>query len=255
MALCCTRLPSRLLSLIGEYRSVCGRYLYNDGKLYPFDPDLVNFYDLDVLKGSRSSGKAVKPYYPLEIDGEVEKVPVVLQSPKMRSKWGYSHSVEYNSHSVDVDFDENVPLFHQTMKRLDERVKLICSSNKHLWFKNSKEMNDKVMDFIYSPIVKTNERNGTRYNDSMRMKIKEYRRGGKTHFEAEAFDSTSTRRTPKPIELTDIHAGDHVKCLFHFTKIWIAQKIFTPMDLVQVQKKEAGGGIKVKGYALVEGGE
>lgn len=230
------------------------RYLFVEGcpKLKEFDPDLVDFYDPEKQGGN---GRAVRPYYPIEINGKMQKVPVILQTPKQKSKWGYSHSVEYNSHSIEVNLNEDTALFHQTMKRLDERVKKVCLDNKHLWFTNSKTMDEKVMNFIYAPMVKVNERNGTRYDDSMRFKIKEYKKKGKSFFNAQAFDSSSTQETPKPIELTEIGQGDCIKCLFHFGKIWIAQKIYTPLDLIQVKKMEMSTMPVIRGYALCDDGE
>jgi len=196
-------------------------------------------------------------------NGAEHKVPVVLQLPNMKTKYGYSHSEKYNSHNIDVDFDKSTRGLLQCMEELDSANKKACYKQRHIWFKNSNDITEDVLDFLFQGLVKC-DGGSKRSHSSMvdnanandllarkflRLKINTYTREGTERMSLHCYGLNSTSESQTLISASDITEGAGISTIVHFNKIFMGEKVYSCMNVKQIQLENTGN---LRGYGFVK---
>ena len=226
--------------------NLCKCLLYNS-KLYHLDPDLLVFKE--PTKNPKTGSISVEVKAGIHVGTKLKYVPILVQTPKMKTKWGYNTFVgdskdggnaTFTSNSVDVVFEQDNMkhrLFEQTMEAISTKCKMACTAHKSLWFKNSKKVTAEVIDCGFSGLVRSDENN--LYPSTMKFKI--YTRNVKsldgTHtkrIDAEMFDTNGELQ-----EIANLESGATIRCVFEFRSLYFGTSginIWSTMRLKQIKK-------------------
>ena len=229
-----------------------GNYLFYQKKLYPFDPAKVLF----KAPREEKSGNSVHPFYLLNVDGRDVEADIFLCTPHLLAKWGYQYREQYKTHQLDMDLsdDPEAELFKQTMKAFDNHIKNTAYNNRAIWFKNGAKVTPDIIEYMYSSMVRKNEKvdkvtgQTMRYAPSIRLKIYERTVRGEKVLDAKAFDRSRGQETAECIPIQSIGRDTQVQAIFTLEKIWFSNKIFTPLKLKQVVRYNNSGSSCATGF-------
>jgi len=219
--------------------------------LYPFDPSRVQYSE---PKRMDYGGYVVYcTYHLVDEEKNIDAViPIVLQTPRMRTPWGVSVNTKEDQRkqiTVDLSFfgmekDADVSALYMVLKLWDSLNVAKAKENKTTWFANADDIHPDVLQHFYKPITRLRKRrrDGKAFSPSMTTKV--YKRYGV--YECEVYDNSSN---PKQMTVESIDAGTNLTALVTHTGIWFGHNSFSSaFKLTQacVERTDA-----VRGFAMV----
>lgn len=222
--------------------------LIYDGRKYPFNPNKIYFHD---PKPSMHGGYMIKQEYQLT---PTQRVPIILQTPVMRTMWGISEkSFDPNSEaraSLDLSFagketSKELEAFYDVMVLWDAVILQTAIKRKSSWFKD-KNLSNEILQYLYHAMVRKNEKRSTdgttkTFPESLRLRVqKRYDR-----LEMDVFDKDS-----KQVELSTIKRDMMLRVLFQTTGIWFTSKSWCSSNRALQAKIKPND--RLTGYGFIE---
>jgi hypothetical protein len=152
-----------------------------------------------------------------------------LQGPEMTVPFGVSEFVPTNKQTgqalgapswslqpsfKDADKDPKVAKFMEVLSSIDDKILNVASANSKKWMKE--EMPPEVMKAFYTPLVRVNKKDPTKYAPTITVKL---RKNDKDEFRAKAFD-----KKKQAFDLNDLQPHSKVKTLLNLTPVWFMNK-------------------------------
>jgi hypothetical protein len=223
--------------------------LIYEGTRFQFNPHSIIY---STPKITRHGGFVINIRYPLNghlADGTPinETVPIMLQTPTMRTSFGMStkeHEGKLRG-TIDLTFYDDaspeVQAFKSVMVLWDRLLLKKAKAKREEWFKSNK-VTAEILEYLYNPMVRGNKRksDGKVFADSFRVKVP--RRNEK--FECEVYN-----KQKQPIPLDEVVRGSNCRLMARHTGIWFSDTMFvSSFDTPQVQLR---GNTELTGFSFV----
>lgn len=200
---------------------------------YPFNPDNI-IYSAKPKKTSYS--RKIECLYKLTTaNGGVKEVPIILQTPKCVTRFGYSHyqhdSSSKKRYSVDISFPDEDSSFLATMKAWDAKNLEAITKHRRMWFpKRNLSDNKETMGLILGDLVKANLRDdGSTYDPQIRLKINTTEQDGKTVAKCTVFGPNASAGNPELLEAEDIGKNATIRARIVFEAIYLTDEKANPV--------------------------
>lgn len=211
-------------------------------KLFPFDPKNIIY----SARKKCTIGHVVNlEYHLVDEDEKLDcNVPIVLQTPVMKTPFGFSESAfkkvdaktgqskpQYNLHMTmgDIQNNDSVRDFFMAMYAWDCRTLEVAQSCKAQWFPATRNLKDNQVEVYQKRLsdVQTNKTNGAVYPPRLNLKIDERNSRIDTKF----FDSNRN-----PVDPTECVPGSCAQAIIECSGIWFSEAGFsTSLKAKQVQ--------------------
>jgi len=221
--------------------------VYNGAK-YPFDPHRIVFSDPERTS---HGGFVVKQQYQLrdEKAGINELVPILLQTPVMKTTFGLSEKEQEGQIRAQIDLnfgsrvaDKEVQAFYDVLKLWDDIILFTAMKRKTTWFKDSNITKD-ILTYLYKPLVRKNvrQKDGREFPDCFRVRVpKKFGR-----YETVVYDHTKAEVT-----LDYVKGDSSLQALVQQSGIWFSPTMWTS-SCRAIQVKLAKDQ-RLNGYSFVE---
>lgn len=208
--------------------------IYN-GARYPFDPHRIVFGE---PQKTQHGSWVVNAEYLLALpNGRAQKVPIILQTPNMRTTFGFTDKAfgakqgesknEESRAQVDLSFatksqDAAVQAFWEVLELTDELTMQHAIKNKAKWFRDG-NLSNEILRYLYKGFKRKNVRksDGRVFYDDIKPRIQ--KRYGKYEcgvFNHERKPFKEDNRTP--LDLKDVTRGCFLSALLMFNGLWFA---------------------------------
>lgn len=221
---------------------------------YRFD---VNNVILGSPKQLKTSKRADVSYRVKYTNGTSRDVPLVFQTPVLSSNFGFSQykydkndSTAKTKLSMDATFrDENSAVL-ATIRAFDAKlVELIQDQMSS--FLPKKKQNAELVDLMYTPLVKTTEKDGVVYSPFVRFKIMSFEQDGVISANVKCFTADSKKDGFEEIEVGELGAGCEFRAFCSFEGVYVSPKAFCPIIRADQLQKISDG--KTDGFAFHDG--
>lgn len=208
-------------------------FIVYGGKKYKFNPDRI-VYAAKPKKTSYS--RKVDCAYSLEMAGGVTRqVPIILQTPKCLTRFGYS-SYQHDSSSkkrfsVDISFPDDDSAFLATMRAWDAKNLEAITKHRKLWFpKRNLSDNPETMSLMLGNLVKANVRDdGTTFDPQIRLKVQTQEQDGATIAKCSVFGPNASVSNPDILTAEDIGKGATIRARMVFESIYLTESKANPV--------------------------